>query len=113
MIDKFIRIETGMLLKVERTFWTDAKHLGSSYFNKVKLPKGAIIEIRYPFAWNFRDERDEYSHCSPEKLIKNCSFFGNIHGDISFKNKLKLRDILKHNHYHSAEDFELKLKAGH
>ena len=102
----------GMILKVEKSFWTDAKGQGGGLFSKIKLPKGALIEIRFPFAWNFRDERNEYSHCGPEILIKNCSFFGIIHEKVLHANVFKLRDIVRNRLYHSAEDFQLRLKDG-
>ncbi len=110
MIGKEIRIKTRQLLKVERSFWSSGKHSSEGMKTKRFHPKGSIIEIRYPYAWHFRNEENVYDHASEDCLRKNCSFFGVVHEDVASKNKMKTKEIIDGGHYYKPEDFELCLK---
>ena len=112
MIGKEIKIQQRQLLRVEKGFWSsgvkEVKGMKTKMFHK----KGSILEIRYQFAWYFRNELDVYDHASEECLRKNCSFFGWVKHDIAFQNKKKTKEIIDEVLYHKPEDFEIKLKSG-
>ena len=110
MLGEFVKIEVGVLLKVERGFWTSGKETQSGLKSKVYLPKGKILEIRYPYEWHFRTIENHYDHATPETLIKKCSFFGKIHEDIRFGNRHELKQILDQELYHKPNEFKLTLK---
>lgn len=110
MLNEFIDISVGMLLKVERGFWTSGKDRKLKEFAaKCYIPKGEIIEIRYPYEWHFRTQSNHYDHVSPDVLCKKCSFFGVVKDDIRFGNKHDLRQIIEQNLYHERSEFKLML----
>lgn len=110
MLGDFVKIEVGVLLKVERGFWTSGEETQSGLKCKVYLPKGKILEVRYPYEWHFRTVENHYDHASTETLTRKCSFFGKIHDDVRFNNKHKLKEILEQELYHKPSDFELTLR---
>lgn len=69
----------------------DKKH-----FNRqLKLEKGERIEIRFPFAWNFRTEDNNYLHSTEEMILDNCILFGTVKPDIKWGNKANLEEIIR------------------
>lgn len=69
----------------------DKKH-----FNRqIKLDKGEKIEIRFPFAWNFRTEDNNYFHCEEIEILKHCKLIGVIWDKVKSQNDAKLDEILK------------------
>jgi hypothetical protein len=66
------------------------------HFNRqIKLEKGEKIEIRYPFAWNFRTMDNNYFHSSEEMILENCRLFGTIIPFVKQANKANLEEILR------------------
>ena len=110
MIQEFIKIEQGMLLIVKRGFWTSGDNSDGGFRCKRFMPKGEILEIRYPYEWHFRTSSNIYDHAPAKKLMANCEFFGYIKKDIRFENKHQLKSILEEKLYHSAADYKLILK---
>ena len=111
MLNEIIDIQTGVLLKVDRGFWTSGHEKHGGFKSKVFIPKGEILEIRYPYAWHFRTQSNHYDHASAEVLIKNCSFFGEVKDGIRFANKHDLKQILEQELYHKRSDYKLTLKG--
>lgn len=112
MIPDYIRIETGQLFIVDRGFWTSGNEKDGGFKCKRFMPKGEVLEIRYPYAWHFRTSNNTYDHVDPKILKSKCSFFGVIHNDIRFNNKHKLKEILEENLYHSPLEYKIILKDG-
>ena len=110
MIQKFIKIEQGMLLLVKRGFWTSGHKTDGGFKCKRFIPKGDVLEIRYPYEWHFRTSNDTYDHATTNKLSANCDFFGYVKSEINFQNKHSLRQILDDGLYHCASDYKLSLK---
>lgn len=115
MIGEYIRIEVGMILKVEKSFLVKENGIDEVFTEKRRIKKGSIIEIRYPFEWNFRTVCNTYCNATPDLIREKCSLYGMIFDDVRFENKLKLSDILRDNLFHTPDRFKLvslKLKSG-
>jgi len=73
--------------------------LTSGESNKTKRPlkifKGEKIEIRYPYDWHFRTEKNEYFHAKEEEILKNCKLIGVINEKIAWENLASLEEILR------------------
>lgn len=96
MMASIIEIKTGDLFKITTdNFLTSGKEPPTKHNRSVKLNKGEIIEIRYPYAWHFRTEDDFYFHATEKMIIDNCAFHGKIDEKIRSKNKAKLEEILR------------------
>ena len=80
------------------------------FSDTVKIKKGAIIEIRFPFRWNFRTECNVYCNCKPELLMKNCSFYGKVDPEVKSQNKHKLRDIISEGLFVKPSEYKLVRK---
>jgi len=114
-----MKIEVGQIFIVKTdTFITSGR---SNKFNRgFQLKKNELIEIRYPYAWHFRTIDSHYWHAEPEELLKHCELFGTIWGNVRFKNKSSLSEIInqslydheKENSYNWAKNFTIEqLKA--
>lgn len=95
-----MKIEVGIILEVITDNFYASKDINSSVDLKgrqarIHLKKGEKIEIRFPFAWNYRTEDDLYLHSEPDYLTENCKIFGKILDDVRFKNKANLEEILR------------------
>jgi len=91
-------IEVGQIWEITTdNFLTgeDKKHFN----RKLKLNKGEKIEIRFPFAWNFRTEQNDYFHCPENVIYENCKLIGKIWSKIKSQNEAKLDEILRLNLY--------------
>ncbi|CAM0048000.1 hypothetical protein VPHK389_0062 [Vibrio phage K389] len=110
MLGEYVRIRVGMLLKVEKSFNVKRNHSNDAFHETVKIRNGSIIEIRYPFAWNFRTECDTYCNATPEAIAKHCTFFGMVTEEVRFGNKHKTAEIIKEKLYESPDQFELVRK---
>lgn len=89
-----MNIESGDLFKV-----TTDKFLTSGEQNElkrpVKLKKGEIIEIRFPYAWHFRTcLDDQYFHAKEDVILENCEYIGSVEKQIKWENNMKTRDII-------------------
>lgn len=62
---------------------------------KFHLPKGEKIEIRFPFAWNYRTEDSVYFHSEPDYILSKCKLIGKVKEDVRFKNCASLEEILR------------------
>lgn len=109
MLNEIADIEVGMLIKVDKGFWTSGDKNSHGFKSKIFIPKGEILEIRYPYQWHFRTQSNYYDHASAEVLVKNCSFFGAVKSDIRFENKHSLSEILEQELYHKRSDYKLTL----
>ena len=107
MLGSYFKIRVGQLLLVERSFSVKRNHPKDSFSESVKIKKGSVIEIRFPFEWNFRTECNTYCNCNPELLIKNCSFYGVVNDDVRSGNNHKLADILSDNLFIKPCEYEL------
>ena len=66
------------------------------WFNRnVKLDLGEKIEIRFPFAWNFRTVDNNYFHATPEMIKLNCVLLGTIWENVRSGNEATLEEILR------------------
>ena len=107
------KIDVGTLLRVETSFIA-LRHQNYSYstfqegeFKSKPLSindawyvtRGEVIEIRYPYAWHFRNNCNTYAQAPEDILRQNCSFFGVINPDIRFENRLSLNEILSGRYY--------------
>ena len=93
-----MNIEVGQIWKVTTdTFFTSAlnEKRPDKIKRQTKLNNGEFIEIRYPFAWHFRTEDNEYFHADADMIYQNCVCVGEIFQDVSFSNKATLADILR------------------
>jgi hypothetical protein len=107
MLNKNIHIKTGMLLVVKKTFWTTAAHKVDTFHVKYQIPKGTILEIRYPYEWHFRFGDNCWAQVPAETLVKCCEFFGVIHEDVRFNNNNSLPEIMEENLYYPASEYKL------
>ncbi len=64
-----------------------------------ELPLGTLIEIRHPFAWNYRTCESVYYHSTPETILRACALFGVIHPEVRKRNNKNLAEILAGAHY--------------
>lgn len=72
-----------------KTYNTD-----SEVITKHNLPVGTKIEMRYQYAWHFRDQEEIYYHASSLDILKHCKKIGKTHDSIWSKNANTLNDIL-------------------
>ena len=112
MIKEYIQIEVGMLLMVEVEFWSSGDTEQGNTNIKRLYKKGEILEIRYPYAWHFRDVNNNYDHATAKTLIANCSFYGLIHADVISTNNTKLDSIISSGLFHKPSDFKIILNKG-
>ena len=59
------------------------------------LKKGERIEIRFPFAWNYRTEDNIYFHSDNEYILSNCKLIGKVEAKTKSKNNATLEEILR------------------
>lgn len=101
-------IQQGVLLKVEKSFvaliderisYTDferdrfvpkTRHFKRSWY----VTKNQILEIRYPYAWHFRNTCNTYAHAPEDILREHCSLFGYVDRKVRWENDKKLSEIL-------------------
>lgn len=88
-------VRQGMLLQVVTSNFLTSGENRESGSRQVKLKKGEIIEIRYPYAWHFRTEDNLYFHATEEMITKNCILYGKIWENVRSSNKATLEDILR------------------
>lgn len=101
-----MEIEVGQIWQVNTdTFFTSTKNemRPNKIKRQTKLNNGEYIEIRYPFAWHFRTEDDEYFHAESDTIYQNCVYVGKILHEVFFKNKAKLSEIIKLELYEPAK----------
>lgn len=104
-MDKKFKIEVGQILIIETDDFFASKDIETSKQNfggrlaRFHLKKGEKIEIRYPFAWNYRTEDNVYFHSDEEYLLQKCSLFGKIIEFVRSNNKANLEEILRLNLY--------------
>lgn len=63
------------------------------------VKKGSFIEIRYPTAWHYRTESNEYYFTKEQDVIDKCKMYGIIDEEVRWKNKTNLKEILKNKLY--------------
>lgn len=107
MIAEYIRLEVGMLLKVEKSFMVKVDMDCGTFTGMRKIKKGQIIELRFQCDWHFRTECNTYCETSADKINANCSFFGNIHQDTRFYNNTKLSEIISKELFHKPSEYKL------
>lgn len=62
---------------------------------RVHLLKGEKIEIRFPFAWNYRTEDNIYLHSDESYILEKCVLFGTVTEKVRANNKATLEEILR------------------
>jgi len=62
---------------------------------KVHLEKGEKFEIRFPYAWHFRTEDNNYYQASEEEILDNCKIIGKVWEQVRWINKASLEQILE------------------
>lgn len=88
------KVEQGQLWKViSSNFFTSGDY--NKFKRKIRLKKGEIIEIRFPYEWHFRTEDNHYFHATEETILKNCKIYGKIIDEVAFQNKANLEEILR------------------
>lgn len=89
-----IKIEPGQIWEViTDSFFTSKRN--NTFNRNLKLDRGEKIEIRFPFAWNYRTVDNHYFD-SPEKMIlDNCRLFRVIIPEIKSANIASLEEILR------------------
>lgn len=60
---------------------------------KVLIEKGEIIEFRFHSYMNFRTIDDKFYCVTEEIWLEHCLKIGEIHSDVSWKNKAKTEEI--------------------
>lgn len=113
MLDSNIKINQGIILKVEKSF-IGIKRESISYTkieeNQFKdalihydcaeyINKGRFIEIRYPYEWHFRTCYNSYYQAPEDILRECCSYVGRIYQNIKFGNRHELKEILEQKLY--------------
>jgi len=109
----FIMVKVGYLYKVITDNFKDSgKH--DDFKNPVEksIPKGYILEIRYPFEWHFRTNKPYKEGCSncwghscQKEIIENCKLIGQVNSIIQ-ANRSDLSDILENNLFDKYENSE-------
>lgn len=64
------------------------------------LKKGEKIEIRFPFAWNYRTEDNIYFHSDNDYILSKCKLIGKVDDKVRSNNKATLEEILRLDLYH-------------
>lgn len=64
-----------------------------------EIPRNSFIEIRYPFKWHFRTEKNTYHHKTEEEIINKCILFANIDEQTRWCNNHDLKEILEQKLY--------------
>lgn len=96
-----IEIEVGQILEVITDDFYASKNLRESkeiYGGRearFHLKKGEKIEIRYPFAWNYRTEDSIYFHSDEDYILSKCKLIGKVKSDVKSNNKANLEEILR------------------
>ena len=101
-----MKIEVGQIWEI-----TDDNFFGTTDVNvknikrelRFHVKKGDKIEIRFPFAWNYRTECNYYIHSKPEYILDKCKLYGVIKEDIRYNNKANLEEILRLNLYNKTK----------
>lgn len=108
-MSKKLKIEVGQIFIVDTDDFFASKDIeltSKSKFGgrlaRFHIKKGEKIEIRFPFAWNYRTEDNIYFHSDENYLLEKCSLFGIILEDVRFKNKATLEEILRLELYQRA-----------
>ena len=93
-MEQEIKVKVGHIFEVVTdSFLTSGE--SNKYKRPLKIKKGEKIEIRYPYQWHFRTEDNNYFHCEPKMILKNCKLFGVVMEEIRFQNKANLEEILR------------------
>lgn len=70
----------------------------------LRLLKGEKIEIRFPFAWNYRTIDDIYLSSDEDYILENCKLFGSVDAKIKSNNKAKLEEIIRLQLYNTIDN---------
>lgn len=89
-----MKIEVGQIWEVVTDNFLTGKDK-KTLDRQLKLDKGEKIEIRFPFAWNFRTIDDKYLHSSEQMILDNCHFFGQVTPEIRSQNIANLEEIIR------------------
>ena len=89
-----MKIEQGQIWEVvtDKFMTTGGNH---SIGRPVNIRKGEKIEIRYPYAWHFRTEDNQYFHAIPSMIKDNCRCIGAVLPSVWSNNIAKLEEILR------------------
>ena len=90
-----MKIEVGQIWEVITDNFLTSGDDDKKNSRQLKIYKGEKIEIRYPYEWHFRTEKNEYYHAKSEMIINNCALFGIIKPEINRNNKAKLEEIIR------------------
>ncbi len=95
------KIEVGQIFEVITDDFYASKTIAQSLVDtgdreaKFHLKKGDKIEIRFPFAWNYRTEDNIYFHSENDYILANCKLMAKVKNDVKFNNKATLEEILR------------------
>ena len=67
------------------------------------LKKGEKIEIRFPFAWNYRTEDNIYFHSDNDYILSKCKLIGKVEAKVKSNNNASLEEILRLELYDKVE----------
>lgn len=98
-----MKTQQGYLYEViAEDFYDTGK--GDDLYNPIPnhIPKGTILEIRYPFEWNFRTNtifknigRGIWGHSDEQNIHDKCKLIGRVNPYIKSMNHYELSEILE------------------
>lgn len=97
-----MKVSVGQIYEVKTDcFFTSDKN---EVKRQIKINKGEKLEIRYPYEWHFRTERNEYFHCSESDLLDHCTLVGEVLDHVRFTNKARLEEIIRLDLYKKVKE---------
>lgn len=107
-------IKTGYLYQVKTNNFKDSGRR-DDYCNPTEksVPIDTILEIRYPFQWNFRTDnkyKEEsqgiWGHATEEDILANCKLIGRVNNYVKIHNLENLPSILSNVLYDKFDGVE-------
>lgn len=104
------KIEVGQIFEIVTDDFYASKNIeaiANEYFGgreaRFYLKKGEKIEIRFPFAWNYRTEDNIYFHSDNDYILSKCKLLGKVEAKVKSNNKASLEEILRLELYDKVE----------
>jgi len=91
-----MNIKKGQIWEVtDENFYGTGNQMEGKREVRFHIKKGEKIEIRYPFAWNYRTEDNIYMSSKEEYILNKCKYWGDVKPHVKDRNKATLEEILR------------------
>lgn len=109
-----MKIQQGVLLQVFKDgFFANPATVGETGDPRpVKMIRGDIIEIRYPFAWHFRTLDNHYYEASEETILEFARPVGKVFDNVKMANKATTEEIIRLRLYETRDYVPIEWGTG-